>query len=95
MGELMDHWIIAGSSAGILLLTLGGLVWKLRDWLAHEFTATRKSFHEVIDAHEALDQRRHEENLERFTQVKVALARAGLNGGSGAASSNLSDRHRR
>lgn len=56
--------------------------WNLRAWLADEFSTTRKIFFDAMDAHEALDQKRHEDNLDRFSDIRAALASRGImNGG--------------
>lgn len=39
-----------------------------------------EAFRVSISSHEALDQMRHEQNLAKFTDISVTLARAGLNG---------------
>lgn len=39
-------------------------------------------FMKMLDNHENLDQRRHEENLYRFEKVSVALARLGSSNGT-------------
>lgn len=75
----MPHWAdpyIAGLTvAGSFILITAAFGWKARDWLAEQFSETRRSFHEKIEAHELIDQKRHEENLERFADIRVELAR--------------------
>jgi hypothetical protein len=74
------------TSAGTIVVAawLGG--WKVRDWVSSkfdeigdQFSETRKLFYDKIDAHESVDQQRHEENLERFADIRVEIARK-LNG---------------
>mgnify|MGYP001609687870 CR=1 FL=1 len=63
-----------------MLVSLGsvaGLGW----WLRGEFRKVEKGQGAILDAHEAKDQERHEENLERFTQLKIGLARLGYRNG--------------
>ncbi len=57
--------------------SVAGLGW----WLRGEFRRVEKGQDAILDAHEAKDQERHEENLERFAQIKVALARLGYKNG--------------
>ena len=59
------------------IASVAGLGW----WLRGEFRKAEKGQESIIDAHEAKDQERHEENLERFAQIKVALARLGYKNG--------------
>lgn len=76
-------------------ITLGGLV---RLWGAikkkfdtmdakreTQFTALQGQVLGLFSKHEELDQRRHEDNLVKFSDIRVALARAGLksNGNGG------------
>jgi hypothetical protein len=58
--------------------SIAGLGW----WLSRQFRKVEKGQETILDAHEAKDQERHEENLERFTQIKIALARLGYKNGS-------------
>lgn len=57
-------------------------------WISHQFDNQRTSFYRAldaqrvsfeakVDAHEKVDQDRHEENLGRFGDVREALARMG------------------
>lgn len=74
--------IIAGlTAAGTIILTGGAFGWKARDWLAKQFSETRSSFFEKIEEHEQVDQKRHEENLQRFSDIRVELARQGKSNG--------------
>ncbi len=90
----MTSWtepIIAGLAAACPILGAATIVgWKARDWLAAKFehvgvqlSETRKTFHDKIDAHEQLDQERHEQNLERFASIRIELARHGSDNGEG------------
>ena len=47
-------------------------------WLRSNF----ENIHKWLDAHEAQDQRRHEENLYRFEKISVALAKLGSSNGT-------------
>lgn len=68
-------------------LAVAGLGW----WLSGRFrkveeagnerlTKITDAFRSAIQDHERVDQKRHEENLGRFANIRVMLARAGLNG---------------
>lgn len=57
-------------------------------WLSRQFSEARKVFYEAlehhretfsekVDNHERLDQDRHEQNLDRFGSIQVALAKLG------------------
>jgi|GEM_PF-7127650 hypothetical protein len=75
-------WIALG---GFVLTAIGGIFgallvpWRLRGWLGDQFDATRKMFNDTMKSHEDKDQERHEENLERFARIRIALAKAGIN----------------
>jgi hypothetical protein len=59
--------------------SVAGLGW----WLATQFRRVESAQRKILDAHEDKDQERHEENLGRFAEIKVALARLGYrNGGA-------------
>ena len=62
----------AGSSWG----AVGTLGW----WLSGRFRAVERTTAETIAKHELIDQRRHEENLENFSDIRISLARHGING---------------
>lgn len=58
-------------------------------WLVGKFTKVSEkldaqclSFNNQVDAHEAKDQARHEENLYRFEKISVALAKLGSDNGT-------------
>lgn len=61
-----------GSAASV-----AGLGW----WLSGRFRSVENAQREMLDRHEELDQSRHEENLGRFAEIKVALARLGYKNG--------------
>lgn len=54
--------------------------------VTEKFDDTVKAFDQKFDAHEALDQTRHEQNLERFTDIRIELARGRLNSGKAGSS---------
>jgi hypothetical protein len=56
---------------------VGTLGW----WLSGRFRAVEKATQETIEKHEQIDQRRHDENLGNFNDIRVILARNGINGG--------------
>jgi hypothetical protein len=59
--------------------SVAGLGW----WLSTQFRKVEDSHRAMLVVHEAKDQERHEENLERFKLISVALARLGYkNGGA-------------
>ena len=78
----MEHFItiimavVAALVSGVV--TTASVVWML----SGRFTIVERLAATALDRHEEKDQRRHEENLERFSQIKVALALLGkqLNG---------------
>lgn len=72
-------------------LAAPGSVGLLGWWLSGRFRKTeelaRKAAEEVevktevtMEKHEVIDQKRHEENLRNFNDIRVILARSGLNG---------------
>ena len=65
--------VAVGGSAGSAV----GLGW----WLSGQFRKVEKVQHAMLIAHEDKDQERHEENLERFGKISVALARMGYKNG--------------
>jgi hypothetical protein len=64
---------IVGSGASVF-----GLGW----WLSGKFRAVEEAARNQLSSHEARDQERHEENLERFSKISVALAGRGHKNGS-------------
>lgn len=85
---MMDGTVIALVSVGVTV-TLAGLgaaitsvrmAWTLRGWLNDQFSVTRKLFYDTLESHEALDQKRHEDNLDRFAAIRADMARRGMNG---------------
>ncbi len=64
---------LVGSAASV-----AGLGW----WLSGQFRKVEKAQNNILDAHEEKDQKRHEENLDRFKNISVALARLGYKNGS-------------
>ena len=70
--------IITATAATITICgTIGGLGW----WLSGRFRRIEVSNATMLDTHETKDQERHEENLERFSKISVALARLGYKNG--------------
>ncbi len=59
---------VTGSAASV-----ASLGW----WLSARFRAVENACREMLEEHEQKDQERHEENLKRFAQISVALARLG------------------
>ena len=71
--------IIAAAAATVTICgSIGGLGW----WLSGQFRKVEKGQEIILDAHETKDQERHEQNLERFRGISVALARLGYKNGS-------------
>jgi hypothetical protein len=56
---------LLGSAASV-----AGLGW----WLSGRFRSIETAQRKMLDTHEDKDQERHEENLERFSQIGIALA---------------------
>lgn len=75
--------IAAAAAAGGAAAAAVGVAWRLRGWLAAQFSASRETFFEAMKSHEDKDQARHEENLERFANIRIALARHGIDNGEG------------
>ncbi len=57
--------------------SVAGLGW----WLSGRFRKIETSNAAALTTHDEEDQRRHEENLERFRLISVALARLGYKNG--------------
>jgi len=76
-GETLTLVLTIGGAAASVIAAAASLSW----WLAAKFAEVRKMFYKVLDAHEVLDQRRHEENLSRFERIHVALAQLGFRAG--------------
>jgi hypothetical protein len=55
-----------------------GLGW----WLSGRFRKTENFHRELLSSHEKEDASRHEDNLERFRLISVALARLGYTNGN-------------
>jgi hypothetical protein len=72
--HLTTLMVSAFSSLGAVAI----LAW----WLSGRFRAVEEKARQAMSGHETLDQQRHEENLGRFQQIFVSLARMG-NGGNG------------
>lgn len=68
--------VIIATAAGVITIvtSVGGLGWFLRDKLSD----LKGALETKLDDHEVQDQGRHEDNLRRFGQVNVALARLGI-----------------
>jgi hypothetical protein len=81
--------LAAVSAFGGAAIAAIGVSWRLRGWLGDQFSTTRQTFYDAMDSHEALDQKRHEDNLERFTAIRVMLASHGIENGH----PRSSDRH--
>lgn len=70
-------------TAAATVVSCAGAVAGLGWWLSGRFRKVEIGQRAILDAHEDKDQERHEENLGRFAEIKVALARLGYkNGGA-------------
>jgi hypothetical protein len=58
-------------AASSTIASVATLAW----WLAGRFARVEQISSEMLDRHELLDQRRHEENLGKFEQLNVRLTR--------------------
>jgi len=59
-----------------------GFGWWLRDQFSKNSRNIFEFFNAKIDEHEKLDQSRHEDNLNEFRQIAVALAQMGYRRGN-------------
>lgn len=69
-------WIALGTLSLLLISAIGGAVVgaiKLTWWLSAQFADVKKVQSETLKTHEGEDQRRHEENIERFGLIEAAL----------------------
>jgi hypothetical protein len=73
MDEFIKYAFGAGGPAAV-----AALGW----WLSGRFRNIERTQAAVLYAHENEDQKRHEENLLRFSDIKEALARLGYRNGS-------------
>jgi hypothetical protein len=74
----MDTWQFWIAFAGLgftIVASVVGAVFRLTWWLGKQFTAVKETYASALQAHEAQDEKRHVENLERFSNINVALAR--------------------
>jgi hypothetical protein len=76
-GEIFPIITAVGATVAICS-SIVGLGW----WLSGQFRKIEKGQDAILDAHEEKDQKRHEENLERFRLISIALARLGYKNGS-------------
>ena len=70
--SLVQFAIAVGSPGAV-----GCLGW----WLSGRFRAIEVAYKDSLDAHEVKDQSRHEENLDRFNKINIALTRMGYKNG--------------
>lgn len=59
----MFGFVLAASTA------FAKLVW----WLSDQFKTIQENLTKLLDSHEQLDQRRHEDNIIRFTKIETKL----------------------
>lgn len=69
-------------TAAATVVSCAGAVAGLGWWLSGRFRKVESGQRTILAAHETKDQERHEENLERFRLISVALARLGYRNGS-------------
>jgi hypothetical protein len=53
--------------------TLIGYLWRVSWWLGDQFKQTRQYLEGLLEKHEDKDQKRHIENVERFSHIEVKL----------------------
>jgi hypothetical protein len=73
--ETWQLWVAVGSLAFTIVVSVGGATVRLTWWLAKQFTGIKDAYAKALKDHEAQDEKRHEENLERFGAINVAIAR--------------------
>lgn len=73
MADTVVLLISATSTAVSSLTGMFGLGW----WLSGKFRAVENTNRQLLAAHEAKDQERHEENLGRFAEINVTIAEMG------------------
>lgn len=61
-------------------VAIGGLAW----WLAGRFRYIEKGYQSAIDSHEAIDQKRHDQNLRALEKIRLVMAQAGIWNGHGS-----------
>lgn len=76
--EASANLIIAACAAFGSITSVATLGW----WMAGRFRASDDRQSSQLDKHEEKDQERHEENLERFRLISIALARLGYTNGN-------------
>jgi hypothetical protein len=77
----MEHWqfwVAVGGLAFTVSATIIGTTFRLTVWLTKQFDALKESTAGALTAHEREDNRRHEENLERFGEINGSLAKLEL-----------------
>ena len=86
--EDLPHDLVGPIASGFITAVVGANAYFIR-WLVKSFEGLRadlkeqaKSYTDWLNAHEDLDQHRHEENLHRFEKISVALARLGSTNGT-------------
>jgi hypothetical protein len=72
--------IAAPGSVGLLGWWLSGRFRKTEEIARVAADKVEAKTEAMIEKHEIVDQGRHEENLKNFYDIKVRLARAGING---------------
>ena len=71
-----SEWIALGSLSFFVVSALAGLgvgAVKLTWWLSAQFADLKETQVQTLRDHEVEDRRRHEENIERFGAIEVAL----------------------
>jgi hypothetical protein len=79
----MNMW----TEASNIILAAGGVIGSMISvatlgwWLSGRFVISEDKQQTQLDRHEEKDQERHDQNLERFRVISVALARLGYTNG--------------
>ncbi len=81
-GEI-EVWTAVVSLGFVTITTIIGTVWRLSWSLGKQFNSIREAYAVSLKAHEDEDQRRHEQNLERFGQINTVLASLSPQHGNG------------
>ena len=73
--------LAAPGSVGILGWWLSGRFRRTETLAREAAEKVEEKTEEAIQRHEMVDQGRHEENIKNFGEIRIILARSGLNGG--------------
>jgi len=63
---------VIGSAVGSGVVVVA-VTWRFRDWIDTRFNRAEAEFENVMEKHEVLDQKRHEDNLANFTDVRIQM----------------------